>query len=134
MDREVAIGAVSLLVTGIPKDGWTEDVVDRFLTELISYRDDRCAVMACEALSRSWQWNSIPNLRDLHDAYKAEVMRRELSEQPRGELPSGDRPVEWRRGLQIAEQEYLKACEKDGRAPTPGRVPSFLARAYEKRS
>lgn len=133
MDTERALYAVGLLVSGVPSEDWTDDVVDRYVHEFSTqFRDADCLIRACEDVSRNWQWKSVPRLRDVHDAYKAAVMRRELS-QPMGELPSGEKPCDWRKGLEIAREEYRKERERQGLGVDEDAVVRWLDINFHRR-
>jgi hypothetical protein len=124
---------LALIYGSLGGNSWTDETVLAYRQQFSTIGDGGCFIRACQAVVKSWTQIAKPPPAVIYEAYKAEIMRRELHQEPRAiEEPGREIPA-WRDGLAIARQAYEAECARQDREPNDWQPPSMLARCYEPR-
>jgi hypothetical protein len=126
---------LGLIIGSLGGNSWEPETVQIYRHQFSDIRDGDCFVKACEDVVRNWDAPGKPTPRFIRDAYKAQIVRRELERPPRAEIEEGGRGFpNWRDGVEMARQAYYDECRKRGREPNDARFESMLARAIGRAS
>jgi hypothetical protein len=131
LDDKIDYG-LGLIIGSLGGNNWEPETVQIYRHQFSDIRDGDCFIKACEDVVGSWDSPGKPTPRFIRDAYKAQIIRRELEAPPRAEIEEGGRGFPaWRDGVEIARRAYASECAKFGRAPREGQPESLLARCYD---
>jgi hypothetical protein len=120
---------LALIYGSLGGNSWTDETVLAYRQQFSTIGDGGCFIRACQAVVKSWTQIAKPPPAVIYEAYKAEIVRREL-ERPTRELEEGGRnEPSWRDGIEIAWRAYVGDCERRHAEPNRARFESILARA-----
>jgi hypothetical protein len=123
-----AAQALSILVGGT--QGWNDEAVALYLTELVKLDQPQALIAACQQILTSHDTPGRPSLARILDVYKHENWKQQAVKPTQTQLERADRniriisPVE---GINIARQAYEDECVRQGK-PANGIIFDVWAR------
>jgi hypothetical protein len=99
-----ALGALAGVTTG-----WNDSSVEGYLIELVKLENPEALMAACHRLSVTWEEARRPPLAAITNLYHREAMRLEAPA-----LPSRQRTIPPRQGVEVARDAYVKECRRIG--------------------
>lgn len=136
MTEDEAFEVLGVLVAAF--NGWSEPKMELFKSQLMELADPVAAVKTAKAMANEATETFVPAFGSFKATYDRWVRR--LEEQ-RTEtmlaLQSGEyskmRFPTYAEGVLIAQKAYEAECARQGRAPTPGMVESWLGKGRQER-
>lgn len=128
--KQAAMATAVLVVASPREDAWTNEKMDFYTHQFSTWNDAEALMEACETVATTWNWNSPPPIRTVHDAYKAAVLRRQSGAPA---LPPARDVIPMREGVEIGRRAYHAERYRLGKAMKDEFYESFLARAYMTR-
>jgi len=123
-----AAQALSILVGGT--QGWNDEAVALYLTELVKLDQPQALIAACQRILTSHDTPGRPSLARILDVYKHENWKQQAAKPTQTQIERADRnirtvsPVE---GINIARQAYEDECGRQGK-PANGIIFDVWAR------
>jgi hypothetical protein len=111
-----AAQALSILVGGT--QGWNDEAVALYLTELVKLDQPQALIAACQQILTSHDTPGRPSLARILDVYKHENWKQQAVKPTQTQLERADRniriisPAE---GINIARQAYEDECGRQGK-------------------
>ena len=131
LDDQIDYG-LSLIIGALGGNSWTNETVAIYRQQFSTVSDGDCFIRACQDVLGNWESPGKPPPRVIYDAYKSQIVRREL-ERPTREIEEGGRDIPaWRDGVEIARRAYHAECAKLGKEPDDARFESMLAKALTR--
>jgi len=90
--------------------GWNDASVEGYANELTQLDNAEALRRACHKLSVTWEEARRPSLAAIRNLYHSEAMRLEAPT-----LPSRDRAIPPRQGVEVARDAYVKECRRIGK-------------------
>jgi len=89
--------------------GWTDASIEGYVAELAKLSHPEALRSACHKISLTWSEARRPPLSQIINLYHGEMLRME-----RPALPSRDRTIPPRQGVEVARDAYVKECKRVG--------------------
>lgn len=90
--------------------GWNDASVEGYATELAQLDNPEALRRACHKLSLTWEEARRPSLAAIRNLYHSEALRLEAPA-----IPSPNRTIPPRQGVEVAREAYVKECKRIGK-------------------
>lgn len=129
LDDQIDYG-LGIIVANLGGNSWTDETVVSYRQQFSTISDGECFIRACQSVVDTWTQIAKPPPAVIREAYKAQIIRREL-DRPTRELEESKDLPSWRRGYEIARKAYVEECERQGKEPRDGQPESMVGWCYE---
>ena len=123
-----AAQALSILVGGT--QGWNDEAVALYLTELVKLDQPQALIAACQQILTTHDTPGRPSLARILDVYKHENWKQQAVKPTQTQLERADRNIRTispAEGINIARQAYEDECGRQGK-PANGIIFDVWAR------